>query len=86
MKLNADIFIASIYLAEGCIFYFKLVAKHNSSWMLHYIRSTYAETGVLGTVPEFISQRRCWLNSTFFAVFVLFVVLLPFEEVAIVSF
>jgi chitin synthase len=42
------------------------VAKRNCNWILHYAKDAKAETDVPPTVHEFISQRRRWLNGTFF--------------------
>ncbi|KAG0168032.1 Chitin synthase, class 1 [Apophysomyces sp. BC1034] len=64
---DADIFTANMYLAEDRILCYELVAKRNSAWILHYVSSAYGETDVPDTVPEFISQRRRWLNGSFFA-------------------
>ncbi|KAF9994412.1 Chitin synthase, class 1 [Entomortierella chlamydospora] len=64
---DANIFTANMYLAEDRILCFELVAKRNSAWVLQYVKSAYGETDVPGTVAEFISQRRRWLNGSFFA-------------------
>ncbi|CAG8523397.1 11363_t:CDS:2 [Ambispora gerdemannii] len=64
---DADIFTANMYLAEDRILCFELVAKRNCAWVLHYVKSSYAETDVPDQIPELISQRRRWLNGSFFA-------------------
>ncbi|KAJ4294730.1 Chitin synthase, class 2 [Collariella sp. IMI 366227] len=51
---HADVFTANMYLAEDRILCWELVAKRG-------------ETDVPDTVPEFVSQRRRWLNGAFFA-------------------
>ena len=45
----------------------ELVSKRGGSWILHYVKSAYAVTDVPDQVPELISQRRRWLNGSFFA-------------------
>ncbi|CAG8527600.1 2889_t:CDS:2 [Paraglomus occultum] len=64
---DADIFTANMYLAEDRILCFELVAKRDCAWLLHYVKSSHAETDVPDQVPELISQRRRWLNGSFFA-------------------
>lgn len=44
-----------------------LLPKKNNSWILKYVAAATAETDVPSTVAEFISQRRRWLNGSFFA-------------------
>ncbi|XMA10606.1 hypothetical protein WAI453_003397 [Rhynchosporium graminicola] len=64
---NADVFTANMYLAEDRILCWELVAKRDEKWVLKYVKSCTGETDVPDTVPEFISQRRRWLNGAFFA-------------------
>ncbi|KAF9960387.1 Chitin synthase, class 1 [Modicella reniformis] len=67
-KPSADsgIFDANMYLAEDRILCFELVAKRGYAWTLRYVKSAWAETDVPDSVPELVSQRRRWLNGTFF--------------------
>ncbi|KAJ7218117.1 chitin synthase [Mycena pura] len=64
---NTDIFTSNMYLAEDRILCFELVAQANSAWILKYVKGAIAETDVPDALPEFISQRRRWLNGSFFA-------------------
>ncbi|KAJ3231575.1 Chitin synthase, class 1 [Chytriomyces hyalinus] len=64
---GGDISKANMYLAEDRILCFELVSKRGQAWVLKYVRRAKAETDVPDTVPEFISQRRRWLNGSFFA-------------------
>ncbi|ORZ17345.1 chitin synthase 2 [Absidia repens] len=64
---DAGIFEANMYLAEDRILCYELVAKKDAAWTLHYVSSAHGETDVPDSVPEFISQRRRWLNGSFFA-------------------
>ncbi|KAF7195205.1 Chitin synthase A [Pseudocercospora fuligena] len=64
---DADVFTANMYLAEDRILCWELVAKRSDRWVLKYVRQATGETDVPDAVPEFISQRRRWLNGAFFA-------------------
>ncbi|KAI9305734.1 chitin synthase 1 [Cunninghamella echinulata] len=64
---EADIFDANMYLAEDRILCYELVAKKKASWTLHYVSAAYGETDVPNSIPEFLSQRRRWINGSFFA-------------------
>ncbi|KAH8808930.1 class 2 chitin synthase [Xylogone sp. PMI_703] len=64
---NADVFTANMYLAEDRILCWELVAKRDERWVLKYVKSCTGETDVPDSVPEFVSQRRRWLNGAFFA-------------------
>lgn len=62
-----NFFSSNMYLAEDRILCFEIVTKKDSCWTLKYCRSSYASTDVPERVPEFILQRRRWLNGSFFA-------------------
>ncbi|CAO3669386.1 unnamed protein product [Umbelopsis vinacea] len=65
--IKSGIFEANMYLAEDRILCYELIAKKDQAWILHYVSSAYGETDVPNSIPEFISQRRRWLNGSFFA-------------------
>eukprot|EP00842_Homolaphlyctis_polyrhiza_P000501 jgi/Hompol1/1451/HPOL_000957-RA len=64
-----SIFSANLYLAEDRILCFELITKKNSRWILHYVSKAHADTDVPDSIPEFLSQRRRWLNGSLFASF-----------------
>ncbi|CEH18035.1 glycosyltransferase family 2 protein [Ceraceosorus bombacis] len=66
-KADADIFQSNMYLAEDRILCWELCSKRDCAWILHYVKSAQAVTDVPDQVPELISQRRRWLNGSFFA-------------------
>lgn len=64
---SAGLFERNMYLAEDRILCFEIVTKKREGWTLKYVKSAKAATDVPTTVPEFISQRRRWLNGSLFA-------------------
>jgi len=64
---SAGLFERNMYLAEDRILCFEIVTKKREAWTLKYVKSAKASTDVPTTVPEFISQRRRWLNGSLFA-------------------
>ncbi|KAJ3413167.1 Chitin synthase, class 2 [Chytridiales sp. JEL 0842] len=67
MHDGGNIFAANMYLAEDRILCFEVTTKQGQAWLLRYVKAAKAETDVPDAVPEFISQRRRWLNGSFFA-------------------
>ncbi|KAG6380838.1 glycosyltransferase family 2 protein [Boletus reticuloceps] len=65
--VKAGLFERNMYLAEDRILCFEIVTKKREGWILKYVKSAKASTDVPTTVPEFISQRRRWLNGSLFA-------------------
>jgi len=64
---SAGLFERNMYLAEDRILCFEIVTKKKEGWILKYVKSAKASTDVPASVPEFISQRRRWLNGSLFA-------------------
>ncbi|KAJ5689203.1 Chitin synthase C [Penicillium macrosclerotiorum] len=62
-----NIFKKNMFLAEDRILCFELVAKAGSRWKLTYVKASKGETDVPESPPEFLSQRRRWLNGSFAA-------------------
>ena len=62
-----NIFTKNMFLAEDRILCFELVAKAGNKWHLTYVKASKGETDVPEGAPEFIGQRRRWLNGSFAA-------------------
>jgi chitin synthase len=67
MEGGTNLIIANMYLAEDRILCFELVNKRKEKWLLRYVENAKAATDVPESVPEYVSQRRRWLNGSFFA-------------------
>ena len=63
---GSDIFTSNLYLAEDRILCFELVTDKKRPWILKYVKSARAETDVPEALDELVSQRRRWLNGSFF--------------------
>ncbi|KAI6040337.1 glycosyltransferase family 2 protein [Pisolithus marmoratus] len=63
---DTDIFTSNMCIYQR-ILCFELIAKANCNWVLRYVKGAIGETDVPESLPEFISQRRRWLNGSFFA-------------------
>ncbi|KAK9322383.1 chitin synthase-domain-containing protein [Lipomyces orientalis] len=62
-----NIFKKNMFLAEDRILCFEVTFKRSCKWHLAYVKAAKAETDVPDRAPEFISQRRRWLNGSFAA-------------------
>ncbi|GAA5991239.1 hypothetical protein JCM11641_004030 [Rhodosporidiobolus odoratus] len=65
--VDAGLTTSNMYLAEDRILCWELVAKRGDAWVLKYVKAAKGETDVPDAIAEFISQRRRWLNGSFFA-------------------
>ncbi|CAG8697969.1 1855_t:CDS:2 [Dentiscutata erythropus] len=66
---KGEINVAKMYHAGGRIFPFELVTRRGYSWLLHYVKSSRAETYVPEEVCGLINQRIRWLSGSLFASF-----------------
>lgn len=64
---KTNFFEANMYLAEDRILCWELVAKRGGNWVLKFVKLATGETDVPESIPEFLSQRRRWINGAFFA-------------------
>ena len=60
---TASVSQRNMFLAEDRILALEIVLKRGAKWRLKYVKSAKAGTDVPDNVPEFISQRRRWLNG-----------------------
>lgn len=64
---NIQMFESNMYLAEDRVLCYEIVTKFENNWILKYCKDSYASTDVPDKIPEFILQRRRWMNGSFFA-------------------
>ena len=60
-------------LAEDRILCWELVSKRGAHWHLHYVKSAEGITDVPDSIPDLVSQRRRWLNGSFFGASLAFI-------------
>lgn len=70
---DIKLFESNMYLAEDRVLCFEIVTKKDYNWILKYCKDSYASTDVPDRIPEFILQRRRWMNGSFFAALYSFV-------------
>lgn len=58
---------ANTYLAEDRVLGFEVISNRSNEWILGFVKGAKAYTDVPETVAEFLSQRRRWMNGSFFA-------------------
>lgn len=80
-----NIFTKNMFLAEDRILCFELVAKAGCRWTLTYVKPSKAETDVPESAAELIGQRRRWLNGSFAASVVSYLLLYLFSAVLTLS-
>ena len=60
-------FQSNIYLAEDRVLCLSLVSKRNNNYTLRYVRKSIAETDVPLNISDLMTQRRRWINGSWFA-------------------
>lgn len=60
-------FNSNIYLAEDRVLCLSLISKRNCSYLTRYVKKSIAETDVPETISSLMSQRRRWINGSWFS-------------------
>ncbi|OMJ91390.1 hypothetical protein SteCoe_6072 [Stentor coeruleus] len=60
-------FNSNIYLAEDRVLCLALISKKNSSYLIRYVKNSIAETDVPENISTLMSQRRRWVNGSWFS-------------------
>ena len=64
-EMNA--YNSNIFLAEDRVLSLSLVSKPGNQYLLRYVHTAIAETDVPAKLFELLSQRRRWINGSWFA-------------------
>ena len=62
-----DLYYSNIYLAEDRVLCLSLVAQKEKNNILRYVRYSKAQTDVPDTISGLMTQRRRWINGSWFA-------------------
>lgn len=62
-----DAFQSNIYLAEDRVLCLALFTKKNKNYILRYVKKSIGETDVPDSIAILMSQRRRWINGSWFA-------------------
>lgn len=60
-------FNSNIYLAEDRVLCLSLISKRNCNYLTRYVKKSVAETDVPETISSLLSQRRRWINGSWFS-------------------
>ena len=60
-------FNSNIYLAEDRVLCLALISKKNKDYLIRYVKASVAETDVPETISTLMSQRRRWINGSWFS-------------------
>ncbi|OMJ87667.1 hypothetical protein SteCoe_10593 [Stentor coeruleus] len=60
-------FNSNIYLAEDRVLCLSLISKKNSNYLIRYVKASIAETDVPENISTLMSQRRRWINGSWFS-------------------
>lgn len=60
-------FSSNIYLAEDRVLCLALISKKKESFLIRYVKASVAETDVPENISTLMSQRRRWINGSWFS-------------------
>jgi chitin synthase len=62
-----DLEEANMYLAEDRILCLKIYCRKEEKFILHYIPDAFSEVDPVTNLPDFMGQRRRWINGSWYA-------------------